>query len=274
MALHFIRPGKIPLAALPVAGVDEITGELDLLKTDGAGKLLAAISASISGADGAITDGVTASIRATVIESVSNPGTYGLVILDSGGNDIAGSSGGGGAVTIANGADTNAGATTDAKVTGDNTGTLAAKIRGLNYLLALATDTANSRINVYLQNTSIAAVPTPATSGGCSNYHLVAGASTNAGSIKASAGQVYGVHVFNNAAYPVYVKLHNTAGTPTVGAGVVYTVAVQAGQRADVVLPMGMAFSTGIGITIVKDIADAGTTAVASADCVVDIDYK
>ena len=46
-----------------------------------------------------------------------------------------------GAITVAESADVNAGATTDAKVTGDNDGTLSAKRRGLNYLINLATDT-------------------------------------------------------------------------------------------------------------------------------------
>ena len=36
----------------------------------------------------------------------------------------------------------------------------------------------------------------------------------------------------------------------------------------------GLAFSTGIGITITKLIADADTTAVAASDCVVNVHYK
>lgn len=114
----------------------------------------------------------------------------------------------------------------------------------------------------------------PSTTGGCSTYHAVAGASTNTANVKASAGQVYGVVVFNNAAYPVYVKLHNTAGTPTAGAGVVRTIGVQAGATVSASFPRGLAFGTGIGISIVKDIADAGTTVLVASDCVVDLEYK
>lgn len=113
----------------------------------------------------------------------------------------------------------------------------------------------------------------PATTGGCSKYHAVAAASTNAANIKASAGQVFSVRVFNNAAYPIYVKLHNTAGVPTAGAGVVETIGVQAGTHVNHVLPPGSAFSTGIGITIVKGITDADATAVALSDGVVDVHY-
>lgn len=113
------------------------------------------------------------------------------------------------------------------------------------------------------------------TSGGCSNFHLVSAGSDNATRIKASAGQVYGIRVFNNAAYPVYVKLHDTAANPpTAGSGVVKTVGVQAGTQRDLEIPKGMVFSTGIGVSIVKGITDASTTAVVASDCVIDVEYK
>lgn len=114
----------------------------------------------------------------------------------------------------------------------------------------------------------------PATSGGCSDYHTVAAATTNAANIKASAGQIYTVSVFNNAAYPVFVKFYNTAGTPTVGTGVVHTVGVQAGTLGGWSNPQGFAFSTGIGISITKGITDADATAVAANDCTVDVQFK
>lgn len=103
--------------------------------------------------------------------------------------------------------------------------------------------------------------------------HRVSAASDNAANIKASAGTLYAVSVFNVADYPVYVKFHNTAGTPTSGAGVVLTLGVQAGWSRDFLIPQGRAFATGIGISIVKGIADNSTTAVAAADCVVDVVY-
>jgi hypothetical protein len=112
-----------------------------------------------------------------------------------------------------------------------------------------------------------------ATSGGYTTKHLVAGASTNATSVKASAGQIYGWSIYNNAAYPIYVKFHNTAGTPTAGSGVVQTVGVQAGTQVNVFNTQGIPFATGIGLTIVKDLADAGATAVAASDCVADVFY-
>jgi len=114
----------------------------------------------------------------------------------------------------------------------------------------------------------------PKTAGGCSTFHLVAAGSTNANNIKASAGQVYGITIFNNAVYPIYVKLHNTAGAPTPGSGVVRTFGVQGGTAFKYEQAMGIAFATGIALSIVKGLADADATAVVAADCVVDVEYK
>lgn len=157
------------------------------------------------------------------------------------------------------------GASADAAVTTNTTGSISGKMRGIVALLAACIDLTNSFINSHL---------VPHTSGGLSNYHLVSAATTNTNNVKASAGQVYGIQVYNNAAYAVYVKLHNTSGTPTAGSGVVRTFGVPAGGgyiwNSDIGVPLG----TGIGISIVKDITDAGTTAVALSDCVVDLQYK
>lgn len=109
---------------------------------------------------------------------------------------------------------------------------------------------------------------------GCQDFHAVALATTNAASVKVSPGQVYGWKIFNNAAYPIYVKLHNTAGAPTPGAGVVQTIAVQAGEAEAFFLPTGIAFATGIGISIVKGIADNDATAVAANDAVIDLFFN
>ena len=115
----------------------------------------------------------------------------------------------------------------------------------------------------------------PVTSGGLSAYHKVALGSTNAASIKGAAGQVYGVHGFNVAAYPVYVKLYDKATAPNPAADTpLRTVALQAGVRCDDAIAAGLAFALGIAIAIVKGLADTDNTAVLAADCVVDVDYK
>lgn len=118
---------------------------------------------------------------------------------------------------------------------------------------------------------------TPATTGGLSTFHLVGAATNNATNVKASAGQVYSITAFNLSASPRYLKFHNTAGTPTAGSGVVRTVLIPgntAGAGAVINIDKGLAFSTGIGISIVTGIADSDTTAIGASEVVVDIGYK
>jgi hypothetical protein len=110
--------------------------------------------------------------------------------------------------------------------------------------------------------------------GGCSIYHVASAGSTNAANIKASAGRVTGWVIFNSADYPIYVKFHNTAGTPTAGTGVVYTIGVQGGTHVNFDDDDGIAFATGIGVSITKLLADSDTTAVLANDCVVNVNYK
>lgn len=108
-----------------------------------------------------------------------------------------------------------------------------------------------------------------------SNKHIISAGSDNAANIKNAAGVLFGVHVYNNAAYPVYVKLYNKATTPTVGTDPVFkTIGIQAGTQRDVsITGGGLTMATGIGIGIVKGIADSDDTAVLANDCAVDVEY-
>lgn len=107
-----------------------------------------------------------------------------------------------------------------------------------------------------------------------STYHLITDG-TDSANIKSTGGIVRGVLILNTAAYPIYIKFHNTGGTPTPGSGVVMTVPVQAGFLLPFTFPgRGKAFATGIGITVVKDAADAGSTPVAAGDGVIEVFYE
>lgn len=114
----------------------------------------------------------------------------------------------------------------------------------------------------------------PITSGGCSISHLVSAATTNATNAKASAGQVYGWNIFNTNAAIRYVKLHNTAGTPTAGTAVVMTIGVPATGGNNIMLPHGIAFGTGIAFTTVTGAADSDATAVGANDLIIDLHFK
>lgn len=117
----------------------------------------------------------------------------------------------------------------------------------------------------------------PATSGGLLKFHLVSAATTNATNVKASAGQVYAITAFNLNAAARYLKLHNTAGTPTAGTGVTDTFLIPgntAGAGLVLNIDKGIVFSTGIAFTLVTGIADTDATAVALNEIVLNIYYK
>lgn len=100
--------------------------------------------------------------------------------------------------------------------------------------------------------------------GAASTAKIVAAASTNAAVVKASAGRVVGWQLQNTTASPVYVKLHNQATTPTAGASVFAPIAIPANGKSEYVSEAGIAFGTGIGITIVTGAADTDSNPVAA----------
>lgn len=105
-------------------------------------------------------------------------------------------------------------------------------------------------------------------------YHKVSAASTNAGNIKPTAGTVTGWKIYNNAGYPIFVKVYNKTTTPTPGTDTPQqTIGVDAGL-SDLITSAGYTYTAGIGIAITKGMADLDSTPVALADCVVDIFYQ
>jgi len=112
-------------------------------------------------------------------------------------------------------------------------------------------------------------------SGGLTKFTLQAAASTNATSIKASAGTVYHIEGFGTSATPAWVTFYNTAGAPTCGTGIVWQTiipGVSTGAGGIMDIAKGLDFSTGIGICITTGIG--GTGAVAAGTFVLNIGYK
>lgn len=109
--------------------------------------------------------------------------------------------------------------------------------------------------------------------GASSIKHFIAAASTNAQNVKASAGRLLGWYLLNTTITAKFVKLHNTAGTPTAGAGVVMTIGVPANGVAAFSSEGGIAFSTGIGLSATGASPDADATALALGDIVGDLFY-
>ena len=97
-------------------------------------------------------------------------------------------------------------------------------------------------------------------------YNLTSTASTNATSVKASAGNVTELSLFNATAATVYLKLYNKASAPTVGTDVpIMTIPVAAGALyAAEFGRLGKRFATGIAFAITGAAAATDATAVAA----------
>jgi hypothetical protein len=107
-----------------------------------------------------------------------------------------------------------------------------------------------------------------------SYYHLVSAASTNPSVVKASAGTVNGWYIYNSNGSARKVAFHNIATTPTAGTGVIIALVIPPLSAANVSLPDGITFTTGIAITTVTGLADSDATGVAANDLVINIFYK
>lgn len=112
------------------------------------------------------------------------------------------------------------------------------------------------------------------TSGGATPYHLISAASTNATSLKASAGQVYGLALSNTNSSARYFKLYNLASAPTVGTSTISkTIQIPGNATVICAFPRGLYFSAGIAFATTANMADTDTTAVGAGDLSIDVDY-
>lgn len=114
----------------------------------------------------------------------------------------------------------------------------------------------------------------PVTTGGCLINRLVSAATTNATSVKGSAGQVYGVIAVNTNSSARYLKLYNKASAPTVGSDTpVITIALPGSGGVAFSMAQGIAFSTGIAFALTTGAADADTGAVALSEQLINLLY-
>ena len=100
-------------------------------------------------------------------------------------------------------------------------------------------------------------------------------ATTNATSVKASAGTVYNITASNTGGAAAFVKFYNKASAPTVGTDVpVFTMAIPASGTVTIAPALvGIRFATGIALAITNLAADSDTTAVAAAQVKVATSY-
>lgn len=104
---------------------------------------------------------------------------------------------------------------------------------------------------------------------------LSAAASTNATSVKASAGRLYAIQGYNAAGAVRYLKLYNKASAPTVGTDTpIKTLALPPGAGFAFDWPHGYSFTTGIACALTTGSADNDTGALISGDVLgLNLDY-
>lgn len=117
-----------------------------------------------------------------------------------------------------------------------------------------------------------------ATAGGATPSRLISAASTNATSVKGSAGQLYMVSAINLNAAVRYLKFYNKASAPTVGTDTpVLTFPIPgntAGAGFNISIPQGIEFTLGIALALTTSAADADTSAVAAGDIIINLATK
>lgn len=171
-------------------------------------------------------------------------------------------------------------------------------IVGVNAATALAgngaTGTGSQRITLANDNTiptgwptaagqsaSQPRVPTAGATGGATVSSAIAPATPAGVNLKASAGTLYGIQVTTIQATPVYVKFYNSASAPTCGSGTpVARFMVPAASTAangagtNIMLPVGVAFGTGLGYCVTGALADNDTTAITANNTLVNIEWN
>lgn len=132
------------------------------------------------------------------------------------------------------------------------------------------------QVNVLGVPTTVVTMTPSTSSGGYSTtHHAISGASTNATSVKTSAGTLGGLQVSNINAAARYLKLYNKASAPTVGTDTpVMTILLPANSNQFITASAGgLRFSTGIAYALTTGIAVADTGAVSAAEHSVSMFY-
>jgi hypothetical protein len=158
--------------------------------------------------------------------------------------------------------------TANAAVTGTAVVTLRATSTAAMFALDNALPTGTNSIGTVQLGNTANTTPILANPGTPTVFNLTAAATTNATSVKATAGTLYSIVLTNYSAAPKFFKLYNKASAPTVGTDIpleTFEVAANASRAIDFG-PLGLRYSTGIAYAMTGAQADADTTALAAGD--------
>lgn len=204
-------------------------------------------------------------------------GTIGVVTINPDGNPVYGGTSSGGGLTDA---ELRASSIDVQQASGASWSTSVLSMPAV-VVTSITNSTASALVDStgaqYSGSNPVPVTTVPSISNGLTKFHLVGAGTTNETNIKSSPGQVYAISAFNIGASPVYLKFHNTAGTPTAGTGVTDTFLIPgntSGAGALINIDKGITFSTGIGISLVTGLTDASAVAITADNVVVNIYYK
>lgn len=101
----------------------------------------------------------------------------------------------------------------------------------------------------------------------CLQTRIRSASSVNATSVKATAGAIYHISVFNSAATRVSLKIYNKASAPTVGTdSPIATFPIASNSGREISIPLGLPCSAGIAYAITANVGDTDATAVVLDD--------
>lgn len=108
-------------------------------------------------------------------------------------------------------------------------------------------------------------------------YSLIAAGTTNATLVKAGLTGLTSIHAINVNAAVRYLKLYDTARTPTAGVGTPvrrYAIPASAtGAGFVLALSVPMRFNAGLGFTLTTGVLDTDATALTASDVVLTLEY-
>ena len=107
-------------------------------------------------------------------------------------------------------------------------------------------------------------------------HRLIAAGTTNATSVKATAGRIHFLRIANTTANVRYLKLYNKASAPTVGTDTpVMTFYLPVNTVMNIIdNDIGIYLNTGIAYALTTGQADNDTNAVTAGDVIVNMIYR
>ena len=125
------------------------------------------------------------------------------------------------------------------------------------------------------------AIPAAGTSNGATPFHLIAANTNNSTLVKNQPGTVWTAQLSGIGSAPAYLKFYDKATAPTCGTDtpvkvlMIPAAATAAnGGGSNILLPVGVKFTRGIGICVVTGITDSDNTAPSANLFNINFDWK